>query len=101
MAEIEQFRYGHAGKLNKTITNDRSKPVLNTVKIGKNVRRSWSLSPLMRFNNFLLLQFVYESEKYIHNKDILNDIKKGVRLKHVRTNDRSKPFLRGLEKKSG
>ena len=42
-------------------------------------------------------QFIYESERNAHNKDILQDIKKGVRLKHVRTDDRSKPNLRGKE----
>jgi hypothetical protein len=40
-------------------------------------------------------QFLYESEKTIQEEDILKDIEKGVRLKHVKTNDRSKPNLRG------
>ncbi len=40
-------------------------------------------------------QFIYESERHVPNQDILRDIKKGVKLKHVRTNDRSKPNLRG------
>ena len=40
-------------------------------------------------------QFFYDSEKDLQNKDILKDIKKGVRLKHVRTNDRIRPNLRG------
>ena len=42
-----------------------------------------------------VFQFFYDSEKDLQNKDILKDIKKGVRLKHVRTNDRSRPNLRG------
>ncbi len=41
------------------------------------------------------MQYIYESERHVPNKDILRDIKKGVKLKHVRTNDRSKPNLRG------
>ena len=42
-----------------------------------------------------LFQFIYDSEKDQANKDILVDIKKGKRLRHVKTNDRSKPNLRG------
>ena len=40
-------------------------------------------------------QYLYDSEKSKKDEDILKDIEKGVRLKHVRTNDRSKPNLRG------
>ena len=40
-------------------------------------------------------QFLYDSEKTKQEEDILKDIEKGVRLKHVKTNDRSKPNLRG------
>ena len=43
----------------------------------------------------LYLQFLYDSEKSKRDEDILKDIEKGVRLKHVKTNDRSKPNLRG------
>ena len=43
----------------------------------------------------IFFKFYYDSEKDLQNKDILKDIKKGVRLKHVRTNDRSRPNLRG------
>jgi hypothetical protein len=39
---------------------------------------------------------LYDSEKSKRDEDILKDIEKGVRLKHVRTNDRSKPNLRGI-----
>ena len=46
----------------------------------------------------LYLQFLYDSEKSKRDEDILKDIEKGVRLKHVKTNDRSKPNLRGTEK---
>lgn len=42
--------------------------------------------------------FVFESEKSnMHNK-LLKQIQQGVRLKNVRTNDRSKPMLEGLRK---
>merc|ERR1712141_220522 len=41
--------------------------------------------------------FLYDSEKSKKDEDILKDIEKGVRLKHVRTNDRSKPNLRGIK----
>ena len=43
----------------------------------------------------LHLQYLYECEKTKQEEDILKDIEKGVRLKHVKTNDRSKPNLRG------
>lgn len=43
----------------------------------------------------MLFQFLYDSERSVKEKDILKEIEKGVRLKHVRTNDRSKPNLRG------
>ena len=41
--------------------------------------------------------FDNESPLDERDKDILKDIQKGVRLKHVRTNDRSKPNLRGTK----
>ena len=44
------------------------------------------------------MQFVYESEAETKNKDILKDIQKGAKLRHVKTNDRSKPNLRGTVK---
>ena len=43
----------------------------------------------------LCFQFVYESEKDSKDADILKEINTGAKLKHVRTNDRSKPNLRG------
>ena len=47
------------------------------------------------FWSLLLFQFIYESEQKAAEHDIFDEIKKGVRLKHVRTNDRSKPNLQG------
>merc|ERR1712013_975233 len=56
---------------------DRSKPILSKSKV-KGV-------------------FVYESEKHSKDADILKEIGQGARLKHVRTNDRSKPNLKGIK----
>ncbi|XP_059091997.1 glutamic acid-rich protein-like isoform X3 [Tigriopus californicus] len=75
MEEISGFRTGH-GKLRKVVCNDRSRPILSTEKVGEN--------------------FLYESEMGLPNQDILKDIRKGVKLKRVRTNDRSRPCLRGI-----
>jgi len=77
MKEIGQFRSGTRGILNKAQTNDRSKPMLSKTKV-KGV-------------------FVYESEKESKNEDILKEISKGIKLKHVRSNDRSKPCLKGIK----
>ena len=41
------------------------------------------------------LQFIYDSEKKAAENDIFFEIKKGVKLRHVKTNDRSKPMLSG------
>ena len=41
------------------------------------------------------LQYIYDSEQEAANSDIFHDIKKGVRLKKVKTNDRSRPVLQG------
>ena len=62
--------------------------------------KAGSKSPVSTSWHFLsafiiFFKFYYDSEKDLQNKDILKDIKKGVRLKHVRTNDRSRPNLRG------
>jgi len=76
MKEIGQYR-GSTGLLKKTVTNDRSKPILSKSKV-KGV-------------------FVYESEKHSKDADILKEIGQGARLKHVRTNDRSKPNLKGIK----
>ena len=43
----------------------------------------------------LTFQYIYDSEQEAANSDIFHDIKKGVRLKKVKTNDRSKPVLQG------
>ena len=43
-------------------------------------------------------KFVYESEKSKKDVDILKSIQKGAKLRHVRTNDRSKPNLKGITK---
>ena len=42
------------------------------------------------------IQFVYESEKDSKNADILKEIQRGSKLRHVKCNDRSKPNLRGI-----
>lgn len=76
MQEVEAFRYGFTGKLSKTQTNDRSRPILTNTKV-KGV-------------------FVYESEKDSKNADILKEIQRGAKLRHVKCNDRSKPNLRGI-----
>ena len=33
MKEIDSFRYGKVGRLNKVVTNDRSKPILTKTKL--------------------------------------------------------------------
>jgi len=76
MQEIEKYRC-KAGMLKKTVTNDRSKPMLSKSKV-KGV-------------------FVYESEKNSKEADILKEISQGAKLKHVRCNDRSKPNLKGIK----
>lgn len=43
-------------------------------------------------------QFIYETEKANAHNQLLNQINAGVRLKSVKTNDRSKPILAGLRK---
>ena len=43
-------------------------------------------------------QFIFESEKPNSHNELLKEINKGVKLKKVRTNDRSKPNLEGLRK---
>ena len=51
--------------------------------------------PRKNLTLFLVLQFVYESEKDSKEADILKEISQGQKLRHVRCNDRSKPNLRG------
>jgi len=77
MQEIDKFKSSCHGLLKKTVTNDRSKPILSKAKV-KGV-------------------FVYESEKDSQNADILKEISQGSKLKHVRCNDRSKPNLKGIK----
>lgn len=76
MQEIEKFRCNR-GLLKKSVCSDRSEPILTQIKIKGN--------------------FVYESEKDTKNANILKEIKKGARLRHVKCNDRSKPNLRGIK----
>lgn len=42
--------------------------------------------------------FVFESEKSNMHNQLLKQIQQGVKLKNVKTNDRSKPILEGLRK---
>lgn len=42
--------------------------------------------------------FVFESEKSNMHNQLLKQIQEGVRLKSVKTNDRSRPMLEGLRK---
>jgi len=77
MKEIGQFKSGSRGLLKRTQTDDRSKPMLTKTKV-KGV-------------------FVYESEKHSKDADILKEISTGIKLKHVKCNDRSKPCLRGIK----
>lgn len=42
--------------------------------------------------------FVFESEKSNMHNQLLKQIQEGVKLKSVKTNDRSKPILEGLRK---
>ena len=44
-----------------------------------------------------MFQFVYESEKHSKDADILKDINKGIKLNHVKCNDRSKPNMKGTK----
>lgn len=43
-------------------------------------------------------QYVYESEKGNMHNQLLKQINQGIKLKQVKTNDRSKPNLDGLRK---
>ena len=50
---------------------------------------------MIAYQIILSPQFIYDSEQKAAEIDIFHDIKKGVRLKHVKTNDRSKPIISG------
>jgi len=77
MMEIGHYKSSCHGLLKKTMTNDRSEPILSGSKV-KGL-------------------FVYESEKDSENADILTEISQGAKLKRVRCNDRSKPNLKGIK----
>ncbi|KAL1454368.1 hypothetical protein WDU94_010637, partial [Cyamophila willieti] len=81
MKEVEQGK-----KLRHVQCNDRSAPIVSVVKKDENEEKG---------------QFVFESESKnvdkVHNA-LLNEISQGVKLKKVKTNDRSKPNLSGLRK---
>ena len=94
MKEIGQFKSGTRGILNKTMTNDRSKPMLSGHKV-KGVVSIFGAVFIRIYSKKCYFQFVYESEKHSKNEDILKEINQGIKLKHVRCNDRSKPCLRG------
>lgn len=72
-------------KLKHVVCNDRSKPLLPSMKSKTKDG-----------------QFLYESEKEKKDSDphhvLLKQIQSGVQLKRVQTNDRSKPILDGLRK---
>lgn len=53
---------------------------------------------IYRFLNEGQAHFVFESEKSNMHNQLLHQIQQGVRLKSVKTNDRSKPILAGLRK---
>ncbi|XP_012266896.2 ABC transporter F family member 4-like isoform X3 [Athalia rosae] len=80
MKEVESER-----KLKHVVCNDRSAPILERVnKVAEDPAGN--------------AHFVFESEKSnMHNK-LLQQIQSGVKLKSVKTNDRSKPVLQGLRK---
>lgn len=59
----------------------RSSPIITTTALVKNKG-----------------QFIFESEKPNSHNILLKEINKGVKLKKVKTNDRSKPNLEGLRK---
>ncbi|XP_046740171.1 DNA ligase 1-like isoform X2 [Diprion similis] len=80
MKEVESGR-----KLKHVKCNDRSAPILE--RVNKVVEDPAGNA-----------HFVFESEKSnMHNK-LLQQIQSGVKLKSVKTNDRSKPMLQGLRK---
>uniref|UniRef100_A0A8D8SUV9 WH2 domain-containing protein n=1 Tax=Cacopsylla melanoneura TaxID=428564 RepID=A0A8D8SUV9_9HEMI len=83
MKEVEQGK-----KLRHVQCNDRSAPIVSVVKKDENEEKGQG-------------QFVFESESKnvdkVHNA-LLNEISQGVKLKKVKTNDRSKPNLNGLRK---
>ena len=115
MKEIGQFRGSCHGLLKKIVCDDRSKPILSkdltkikgVVSIANTDKNPLENPSLEEFShkylfvgynegfNSLLFQFVYESEKHSKDADILKEINKGIKLNHVKCNDRSKPNLKG------
>ena len=110
MKDIDSFRYGFKTKLKKTQCNDRSQPFIGSglkvqgkvstiqIKISSNgsmINRKSADFYQIILSFFLTFQYIYDSEQEAANSDIFHDIKKGVRLKKVKTNDRSRPVLQG------
>lgn len=80
MKEVE-----HGKKLRHVKCNDRSAPLIE--RVNKVTADSAGKA-----------HFVFESEKSNMHNQLLKQIQQGVKLKTVRTNDRSKPMLEGLRK---
>lgn len=80
MKEVESGR-----KLKHVQCNDRSAPLIERV----NKVKTDPTGPV---------HFIYESEKSNAHNKLLHQIQKGVQLKSVKTNDRSRPNLEGLRK---
>ncbi|XP_043483768.1 DNA ligase 1-like isoform X2 [Leptopilina heterotoma] len=80
MKEVESGR-----KLRHVQCNDRSAPLIERVDKVKTDPKG-------------PVHFIYESEKSNAHNQLLHQIQKGVQLKCVKTNDRSKPNLEGLRK---
>ncbi|KAI4477484.1 hypothetical protein M0804_012601 [Polistes exclamans] len=80
MKEVESGR-----RLKHVTCNDRSAPLIERVN-------KVTADPAGKAH------FVFESEKSNMHNQLLKQIQQGVKLKSVKTNDRSKPILEGLRK---
>nr|XP_050868672.1 cyclin-dependent kinase 11B-like [Vespula vulgaris] len=80
MKEVESGR-----RLRHVTCNDRSAPLIERVN-------KVTADPAGKAH------FVFESEKSNMHNQLLKQIQEGVKLKSVKTNDRSKPILEGLRK---
>ncbi|XP_015183992.1 PREDICTED: DNA ligase 1-like [Polistes dominula] len=80
MKEVESGR-----RLRHVTCNDRSAPLIERVN-------KVTADPAGKAH------FVFESEKSNMHNQLLKQIQQGVKLKSVKTNDRSKPILEGLRK---
>ncbi|XP_070518238.1 calponin homology domain-containing protein DDB_G0272472 isoform X2 [Cardiocondyla obscurior] len=80
MKEVESGR-----RLKHVKCNDRSSPLIERVN-------KVTADPAGKAH------FVFESEKSNMHNQLLKQIQQGVKLKNVKTNDRSKPMLEGLRK---